>query len=405
LTDTLRVRAYNVLFGDAILISVPDRNSSNNVETRHILIDVGNVLFSTKGGADHVFKPVMKNILEVLDGQPLDLYVMTHEHLDHIQGLPYAEENFYLNDENELRQNLQTRYAWLTASAEEGYYEKHPDAKERHLEFSYIYDEIDRYIRAQLASREPISGAIEALWANNNPRKTKDCVKYLSTLCDNTSYIYRGFDLQNKHPFHETKIECWAPEENTADYYGRFRPAVKALGVTSVPKNSKKKPTIVELIPPQGVDAGAFYNLVNIRKGIIENLLAIDKAANNTSVVFYLEWRGYRLLFTGDAEERSWRTMDRERMLKPVHFLKVSHHGSYNGTPEPELLDKILPHEGNDSKPRYALVSTWKDTYYNVPDDETLNMIRDRCDKLYEVHKENGNMRNPGDYVDIEFKA
>lgn len=65
--DTLRVRAYNVLFGDAILTSLPDRNPSGNVETRHILIDVGNVLFKAKGGADHVFKPVMENILEVLD--------------------------------------------------------------------------------------------------------------------------------------------------------------------------------------------------------------------------------------------------------------------------------------------------------------------------------------------------
>lgn len=403
--DTLRIRAYNVLFGDAILISIPDRNSSGEVETRHVLIDVGNVLFKTKGGADHVFKQVMKNILEVLDGQPLDLYVMTHEHLDHVQGLLYSEEKFYVESDDELRQKLQTRYAWLTASAAEGYYENHPDAKERHLEFRYIYSEIDRYLRAGVASREPILGAIEALWMNNNPRKTKDCVKYLSNLCDNTSYVYRGFDFEDQHPFHETKIEFWAPEENTANYYGKFRPAIKGLGVTELSKSGKGKPTIIELIPPKGVDAGAFYNLVNSRKNLFENLLAIDKAANNTSVVFCLEWRGYRLLFTGDAEERSWKTMDRKGVLKPVHFLKVSHHGSYNGTPEPELLDKILPLDSHDAKPRYALVSTWEDTYDNVPDNDTLDSIRDRCDKLYEVHKENGNVRSPGDYVEIKFEA
>lgn len=403
--DTLRVRVYNVLFGDAILISIPDRNSNGEIETRHVLIDVGNVLSKTRGGTDDVFKPVIKNILEVLDGQPLDLYVMTHEHLDHVQGLPYGEEKLYLGSDDELRQKLQTRYAWLTASAREGYYEDHPDAKKRKLEFTRIYAEIDSYIRARLASREPILGVIEALWMNNNPRKTTDCVEYLSSISKNTSYVYRGFDSLTQNPFHETKIEIWAPEENTAEYYGRFKPAFKALGVTRLSESGKSKPSVIEPIPPQGVDAGAFYNLVNSRKEIFESLLAIDKAANNTSVVFCLKWRGYRLLFTGDAEERSWRTMNREGVLKPVHFLKVSHHGSHNGTPELELLDKILPLEAPDERPRYAIVSTWKGTYHNVPDEDTLSLIRARCDNLYYAQKENGEMRNVGDYVEIKFEA
>lgn len=65
--DTLRVRVYNVRFGDAILVSVPDRNERGQVEKRHILIDVGNIL-SGEGGADAVFRPVMTNILEELNG-------------------------------------------------------------------------------------------------------------------------------------------------------------------------------------------------------------------------------------------------------------------------------------------------------------------------------------------------
>ncbi|UCC58376.1 MAG: hypothetical protein JSW14_00115 [Candidatus Bathyarchaeum sp.] len=403
--ETLQVRVYNVLFGDAILISIPDQNPNGEIETRHVLIDVGNVLSKTKGGLDDVFKPVIKNILEVLDGQPLDLYIMTHEHLDHVQGLPYGEEKIYLGSDDELRQKLQTRHAWLTASAREGYYEDHPDAKKRKLELMRIYAEIDSYIRVRSASREPILEAIKALWMNNNPRKTADCVKYLRSIGENTSYVYRGFDSLNQSPFHEAKIEIWAPEENTAEYYGRFRPAFRALGVTRLSEGGRGKQSVIEPIPPQGVDAGAFYNLVNSRKEIFESLLAIDKAANNTSVVFSLEWRGYRLLFTGDAEERSWKTMDKYGVLKPVHFLKVSHHGSHNGTPEPELLDKILPLERPDEKPRYAIVATWKGTYQNVPDEETLSLICDRCDKLYYAQKENGEMRNLGDYVDIKFEA
>src|SRR5206468_9988158 len=58
MTDRLRVRLYNVRFGDAILVTVPDRDPATNVVTkRHILIDVGNVL-NKEGGDDTVFKPV-----------------------------------------------------------------------------------------------------------------------------------------------------------------------------------------------------------------------------------------------------------------------------------------------------------------------------------------------------------
>src|SRR3954447_1082013 len=93
--DKLRVRVYNVLFGDAILVSVPDRGPSGKTEQRHILIDFGNAF--VKGGRDDVFEPVMRDILAVLDGRPLDLYVMTHEHLDHVQGLYYTSTANHLD--------------------------------------------------------------------------------------------------------------------------------------------------------------------------------------------------------------------------------------------------------------------------------------------------------------------
>ncbi len=77
--DMLHIRTYNVRFGDAILISVPDRDpATNKMTTRHILIDVGNVL-NKEGGEDTVFKPVVDDVIREFDGRPLDLYVMTHE--------------------------------------------------------------------------------------------------------------------------------------------------------------------------------------------------------------------------------------------------------------------------------------------------------------------------------------
>ena len=124
MSDTLRVRFYNVRFGDAILITVPDRNTkTKKVTTRRILVDFGNapLVASPEGGDDSVFKPVLDHILEELDGAPIDLYVMTHEHLDHAQGLPHAAKKSFPN--GELAEKLPIHYAWLTASAHEDYYD------------------------------------------------------------------------------------------------------------------------------------------------------------------------------------------------------------------------------------------------------------------------------------------
>ena len=378
MTDTLRVRVYNIRFGDAVLVTVPD-----NGTTRHILIDVGNVL-SGKGGDDSVFKPVVEAIEAELDGKPLDLYVMTHEHMDHIQGLFYAKEKASLE--------LDVDYAWITGSAAPDYYDTHPDAKKKKLDAVAAYDEIAEYLQAAPDK------TLEGLMLNNNPRSTADCVGYLRGLANTTTYVYRGAPIDGTHPFEEAKLSIWGPEEDTSSYYRSFQPLV--LGVNGA-GDAAGKPTVVTPLPPSGVDAGAFYNLVDSRRsGLHDNLLAIDKAANNTSIVFALEWRGWKLLFPGDAEQESWRMMDEQGVLEPVHMLKIAHHGSWNGTPPGEILDKILPTVPPDGRKRYAVVSTCLDTYNGVPDDTTLTTLG----SLAELHSTLDQIPDAG-HLDVELQG
>ena len=295
---------------------------------------------------------------------------MTHEHLDHVQGLFTASVQHGLD--------LKARYSWITASAAPDYYETHADAKKKKLAVAQAVEQIERFLGASPAA----SPLLSTLLLNNNPRSTAQCVDYLRKLADRTTYVYRGCALDGTHPFREALLRVWGPEEDTADYYGPFQPM--ALGVGGAPGGAGEPgPTLPT--PPSGVDAGAFYDLVERRRrGFVDNLLAIDKAANNTSVVFTLEWRGWKLLFPGDAELRSWQTMHKHRLLENVDFLKVGHHGSQNGTPPVELLDKILPYPARaDRRPR-AVVSTCEGAYNNVPDTGTTNELRRRCD-LYSV--------------------
>ncbi len=73
---------------------------------------------------------------------------MTHEHMDHIQGLPYAERYVYTQSEPQLRDLLNTQYAWLTASAAEDYRNTHPKAEKAELNFERDYAAISSYIHS-----------------------------------------------------------------------------------------------------------------------------------------------------------------------------------------------------------------------------------------------------------------
>jgi glyoxylase-like metal-dependent hydrolase (beta-lactamase superfamily II) len=142
--DRLRVRMYNVLFGDAILVTITEGD-----ESRHILIDVGNV--TGHGGDVDVFKPVIDDVLRELDGRPLDLYVMTHEHMDHVKGLLFADEQLKLD----LKKRLEVRQAWLTGSAAPDYYDTHEDARKKRLEASESMKAVTRFLIARHLAAAP----------------------------------------------------------------------------------------------------------------------------------------------------------------------------------------------------------------------------------------------------------
>ena len=403
--DALRVRVYNVRFGDAILISVPDAPPGGSPVLRHILIDVGNSL-GTEGGLDTVFEVVLQDVLKELGGHPLDLYIMTHEHMDHVQGLLHFQKTVLKN--KPLKDTLKVRHAWLTRSAHPNYYKPNTEeynekAKKRKDMVETFLDEAVQYFQAAPGEE---SDWIRGLMAINNPRATADCVDLIRGLAPgNTHYVYHGLDVAGKHPFQEATFEIWAPEEDTSTYYGPFQPVAFGAAPGATPR---AKPTVTPVEPPPGVDAGAFYNLVDRRRwGYGDNLLAIDSAANNTSIVFCLNWRGWRLLFPGDAEERSWKEMDKRGLLKPVHFFKISHHGSITGMLPEGLVDKVLKDDGTR---RYAALSAYPDlkkldrgeqkwTYEKVPRQEVLKELKSRADLRQTIEVPDGG------YIDYAFEG
>ena len=384
----LRIRAYNVEFGDAILISFPDAGV-----TRHILLDVGNK-HGGKGG-NKVFIPVIDAIAKAIaPATNIDLYVMTHEHLDHVEGL--AE---YKNKKGALPFAIDR--VWMTRSADPDYYKDFPDAVRAKEKKKTLYRALASLAAARgLDKTGDRASHVRALLENNDPDMTDKCVSFLRTLAPGkTHYVHRGMDVSKLHPFKDAKITIWAPEEDSTVYYSPKKKkkdtphaaleeleeeAAKTFGDTPRP------------LPIAGVDASAFYNLVERRElSLMEGLFSIDAAENDTSVVFCLEWAKKKLLFVGDAEQKSWSMMDAKGVLEKVDFLKIGHHGSHNATPPDALLQKILPKAGKAK----AVLSTCEGGYPSVPDGSTRKRIETRATVKSTEEVEIGK------WVDVEMDA
>jgi beta-lactamase superfamily II metal-dependent hydrolase len=72
---------------------------------------------------------------------------------------------------------------------------------------------------------------------------------------------------------------------------------------------------------------------------------ALDDMINSTSLVIVLQIGSAKLVLTGDAEWSTWKGIlaneGARLLLRGTTFLKVSHHGSHNGTPK-TLVDEVL---------------------------------------------------------------
>ncbi|MDQ4137971.1 MAG: hypothetical protein M3116_03900 [Actinomycetota bacterium] len=372
----LVVRAYNVGFGDALLVSIPEADRAGRETTRHLLIDVGNLL-AGEANADEVFLAVVQDILDRTGGE-VDLYVMSHEHLDHVQGLLSASRKGV---------QLGAKYAWLTGSAHPDYYDRIPDARRRRLETAVVLDDAARVLQASPDVE------LELLVRNNGGPPsgglgltTAEHIDHLRTIAPatHTHYVDRGTATGRKHPFREAKLRILAPEPDTTAYYGWSSGGgrLTASGDRSAESRARSRNVPALHEPPAGVDPGAYFDLLRSRSNSLRaNLREIDAANNNTSVVLQIEWRGWRLLFPGDAELRSWRTMSALGLLQPAHVIKVSHHGSHNGTLE-EIFDEVLPPRSHDGRDRFALVSTSDGSFESVPEEATLDFYRSRCTLL-----------------------
>jgi hypothetical protein len=379
MADQLLIRAYNVEVGDCIYCRIPKGHSAGGVvDDFHLLIDCGSV-----GGIEHL-ESAMKHLVGQLpvlaDGRKrLDLLVATHEHKDHIVGfgLPVFEE-------------LAIGQIWMNAAMDLA----HPQAKTAHALHALATTAMRRLASLRL-SLSPELQELVALFSLDND----DAMRALrATLPEKNGivprYVHAGMTAADAGlPLTGATIEVLGPEQDIDRFY-LGEDADEALrGFTHPGGLFSEKPSPMPGPAPGNIGAADFRVL---QSRMLSNALAFaelsSRVTNNTSVVLLIEWSGKRLLFVGDAEwdamyregksNAAWNVMWHERKAqldRPIHFLKVGHHGSENSTPwndggdptitEPgTILDAILPIPAGNAKPTaQAVVSTMRKNYKTIP--------------------------------------
>src|SRR6202043_2985258 len=136
----------------------------------------------------------------------LDLLVMTHEHLDHMEGFHHQRDVF---------DKIKVDHVWMSLPSHPNYYERFPKAQPQKA-FRAAAGDLLRY---SSRNNTQIAPSLQSLLENNvvNPER----VDYLRKLNGaKVHYLAQGQSAPVGSPFDRVKVEILAPEKDVSIYYG-----------------------------------------------------------------------------------------------------------------------------------------------------------------------------------------
>jgi beta-lactamase superfamily II metal-dependent hydrolase len=364
----IRVRMYNVGFGDCFLLSWPGPE-----RTLKILIDCGT---HSHGHGPRPIGDVVAQIIKDVtdsDGTPrIDIVVGTHRHQDHVSGF-----------ESDLWDDVEVSEVWMP-------WTEHPtDPEARHVRETQSRSAKRLQLEAStLSIEDPLRDSLLALSANSlTNTRAMDMLHYgfrgkpkrrflpsklkshksMKPAClpgaivhilgpSRDPEVIRDMDppkgrsyLRMAEERDAAKGQPWVP----------FRPVWK-IDMQQMERDKK----MVHLIPKRSRDLRTLqnYNELGSRERF-DVAVQLEKAVNGTSLVLVFEIGRACLLFPGDAQWGTWRAAledpEWRNLLARTSFCKVGHHGSHNATPR-ELLDGALG-EGFAAMVSTRSMTAWPD--------------------------------------------
>ena len=345
--DSVRIRMYNVGFGDCILLMFDFADGP-----RTMLVDCGAHL----GGSASPMASVRADLFEAVrrDGTPrIDVVVATHRHFDHISGFDSKDWD-----------GVSVGEVWM------------PWTEERGVVAADALRTKQKRAAAALSARFPTADTPVG-WLAMNSLSNKGAEQTLLNGFDGdpdhrylpavdrhdrsfSTDLLPGVRIHALGPSHDPAIVATLdppkgkyfpppPDENGAN------PAAAGTGVGAgssaagriFPDRYRIEPARYHATYPRLADHA---DMAEVQRRAEEDFLgaaaALEDAINGTSLVLVLEIGARCIVLGGDAEWGTWSEIldDAEwcDLLRRTAVYKVSHHGSYNGTPKP-FVDDLLP--------------------------------------------------------------
>ncbi|MDW4573830.1 hypothetical protein R8Z57_13700 [Microbacterium sp. M3] len=412
----VRVRMYQVGFGDCFLLSVEyDEPLPDGRAERHLLIDFGSSHPPRPGKA----RGRMADVAALVDehtGGVLDVLVVTHRHRDHLRGFEVGAAAAVMKklapklvlrswtEDPALAPTADgpsgagaraagpasaaagaaaTRTAGAGSTAASRAADRAPAAggvspaapaggvSAASARYAALLARAQEHV-ARLSDVAGLDDDIRA--AAEDQLKNAEAVALLEELSEDGRgrYLHAGMDLDLAEvvPGLETLVlgpptvdqdpRVAKQRENDPEYWLTALDASLRAAGSAAEAGAPTPPS-----PPPGPVRWLVERLASERSHSAARLVRdLDDALNNTSLVLLLRVGGVTLLFPGDAQIENWRhTLDQlprdaklRARLARVDLYKVGHHGSRNATPR--SLHALWKARPDDAPGLTALMST-----------------------------------------------
>jgi beta-lactamase superfamily II metal-dependent hydrolase len=338
------VRMYNVGFGDAFLVTIPDGASA-----RRILFDCGSIEAAEFAMPD-VVERIIKDVTDTDNVPRIDVVVASHRHKDHVSGFGQSAWN-----------DVQVKEVWMP-------WTEHPtDPEARRIRDIQSRLALGLHARlAAAAATDPVARRYRDIVANalmlSNEKSMKTLHsgflgqpqrRFLPELPAGASATVRTFESP---ALPDVRVHVMGPSREREVIRDMDPPSgesfLRLQGVSLGPADQVPSPFSAEFVLPDYTGTASLHpddlNEVQ-RAGNLTDLavaVALDKAVNGTSLMLMLEISGTHFLFPGDAQWGTWNAAmaddEWKELLRRVAFYKIGHHGSHNATPK-SFVDTLLP--------------------------------------------------------------
>ncbi len=365
-TGGVRIRMYNVGFGDAFLLHLPTSDGD-----RTVLIDCGQHL----GGIANPMNSVLDDLIGAVtsgDQAHIDVVIATHRHFDHISGfdsakwkavdvgevwMPWTEEHgvpaadAIRRSQNRVAQALHSRFGGVDTKI--GFFALNSfgnKGAENTLRTGFVGERKHRYLPAdQRTDRTFTTSLLPGVTVHAlGPSRSPDVI---ATMMPPEEQIFHALAAHREAVDNRTDTISDTSDDSMADTGDASVASDDAPVADSFPDLFAARyvvdtPDYGRRYPELSGHASSAQVIKAAEEDLLAGASAMEDAINGTSLMLMFEVGNQCLLFAGDAEWGTWSEVLADEawreLLARTTVYKVSHHGSLNGTPI-DFVDELLP--------------------------------------------------------------